>query len=196
MSGKEQTLDDLIDELTKDCNGKHVSVIQAVLSDKFSNNTDAYLSIFPDSSRDSARSSCAALLALPNNESLFKALQKLKWKKNIMTRDEAKAILSDMARTDINDLLTWQKVEIGQDDDGKKLMQSAWVLHEGAELNKAQMKAVKSVKSTPQGIVIELHDQKAAMKQLAEMEGWQAPIKTQDVTNDIADRLQGKMCDT
>ena len=180
MSRETNKLAKEIKALSDKCNDKHVRVIQAILSGDYGSNQDAYMSEYPDSNKDSAKDSASKLLTIPYNNDLYQALKNLAFSENIMRREEAKSHLSDMARTKISDLCIWCKVEIGKDEDGNTIEQSAWVLKDSVSLDDKQMRAIKELKSTPQGMAIVLHDQKQAIKQLADMQGWDAPTETHE----------------
>ena len=47
------------------------------------------------------------------------------------------------------------------------------------------MAAISELTAGPQGLKIKLHDPKAAIKQLGELQGWEAPKKT-DLNGNIA----------
>lgn len=97
----------------------------------------------------------------------------------IMTFEEAMERLSVMGRTSIADLATFGTHVVGEDDDGNAIIQSVWSFKNASELKPEQMAAISELTAGKDGLKIKLHDPKAAIKQLAEMRGWEAPKKTE-----------------
>ncbi len=161
-------------ELAAECIDKHVRVVQAILSGDYSSNTKAYQSVYLDSKPDSARESVCKVLAIPSVSRLYKELRELKLMENALTRAEAISILSDMARTDMGDLVVFSTVEVGEDDEGNPVHQSVWSFKDKTEIPKKALRSISELSATPQGLKIKQHDQKAAAKQVAEMLGWNA----------------------
>ena len=171
------SLSDKAKELAEACNEKHVRVVQAILSGEFESNTAAYLSIYTESTRDAANSSVAAVLAIPSVKALHAQLKEERLLEGILTRSEAMKILSDMASTPISDLVTFSTVDAGTDDDGNPVKQSVWAFKDSALLDEGAMRSISELAATREGLKIKQHDQKAAIKQLAEMAGWDAAKK-------------------
>jgi len=171
-------LSDEIKELAAACFPRHVEVVQAILSGKYSSNTKAYMSLYPDSSVDAARSSVADLLANPNTKRLYTALREEKLMEGVLTRSEAMKILTDMATTSMGDIIEFGNTEIGIDPEtGDPVMAGTWKFKNSKDMTEEQLRSINEVASTAQGLKIKQHDQKAAIKQLAEMAGWEAPKK-------------------
>lgn len=177
MSGEQDRpeLPEEVRELADACSRKHVMVVQAILSGDYPNNTRAYLSVYPESSDDAARSSVAALLALPNVSALHKALRDLQLMEGALSRAEAVSILSDMARTSMGDLVTFGTYEGAKDESGEPVKQSVWSFKDSVEMSPAMLRSIAELNATREGLKIKQHDQKAAIKQLADLMGWDAP---------------------
>ncbi|MEH0874640.1 terminase small subunit [Pectobacterium cacticida] len=97
----------------------------------------------------------------------------------IMTYEEAMERLTAMGRTSIADLAIFGTHVVGEDDDGNPISQSVWSFKNASELRPEQMAAISELTAGKDGLKIKLHDPKAAIKQLAEMRGWEAPKKTE-----------------
>ncbi|MEM7260021.1 MAG: terminase small subunit [Pseudomonadota bacterium] len=165
--------------LAAQCNPKHVQVIEAILSGDYSDNTAAYQSVYPKTKVRTASANVARMLAIANNSTLFDALRELRLLDSIMTRTEAMAILSDMARTSMGDLVEFGTYQVTEDALGNPVYQSVWTFKNSSELTEAQLRSINELNATKEGLKIKQHDQKAAMKQLAEMAGWEAPKKVE-----------------
>lgn len=173
----ESTLPDSVQELVDACNLKHVKVVQAILSGEYSSNTKAYQSVYTDTDAESAKTSVARMLTIDNVQALYEALRDTNIVEGILSRDEAMKILSDMARTGMSDLAVFGTIDAGIDDDGNPVKQAVWSFKDSALLDEAAMRSISELNATRDGLKIKQHDQKAAIKQLAEMAGWEAPKK-------------------
>ncbi len=172
-----EKLPEHIKELADACSDTEVQVIEAVLSGDYPNNTQAYLSVFPNIDVDSARSSVSRMLARDNVSALLQAYKDQRLLDSIMSREEAMSILSDMARVNMGDLVTFGSFQVGEDENGQPVVQSTWKFKDSESMSKAHLRSIMEINSTPQGLKIKQHDQKAAIKQLADMMGWEAPKK-------------------
>lgn len=164
-------------ELADKCNPKHVQVIQAILSGKFATNTRAYMSVYQTTSASTAGDSVYKMLQMEHCQELFQALRDFDLYDGILTRAEAMRILSDMARTNIGDLVNFEESQVGEDENGDPVYQSTWSFKDSANLSDAQKRSISELMSTKEGLKIKMHDQKSAIKQLAEMAGWDAAKK-------------------
>lgn len=179
MSSEVIELSEEAKALAEQCNERHVRVVQAILSGEYTSQTLAYLSVYPESSQDSARSSVCDVLAIPSVKALHFQLKEEKLLEGAMTRAEAISILSDMARTPISELVEFSTITAGTDDDGNPVKQSVWSFKNSALLSEGAMRSISELAATREGLKIKQHDQKAAIKQLAEMAGWEAAKKVQ-----------------
>ena len=99
----------------------------------------------------------------------------------VMSRQEMLERLSSMARTNVNDLIVW-RTEAYKDDEGEEVVQSIWQLKDSAMQDPNLMASISELSATKEGFKFKLHDQKAAMKQIAEMAGYNEAQKI-DVTH-------------
>ncbi|VUC79896.1 Terminase small subunit [Raoultella terrigena] len=97
----------------------------------------------------------------------------------IMTREEALKRLSRMGRTSIADIAEFSNSVIGEDDDGKPVFQAVWSFKDSSLQDPDAMSAISELTTGKDGIKLKMHDPKAAIKQLAEMQGWEAPKKAE-----------------
>jgi len=144
------------------------------------NQTDAYKAAGGKAkTEESARASASQILTNVNVQAFLKCIQYEAVNEAIMTYEEAMERLSVMGRTSIADLATFGTQVVGEDDDGNPVTQSVWSFKNASELKPEQMAAISELTAGKDGLKIKLHDPKAAIKQLAEMRGWEAPKKTE-----------------
>ena len=166
-----------IKALADKCLDKHVQVVEAIVHGEYSSNTKAYQSVYPDADEDSANSSVARMLAIDSVSSLYEAMRDARLLKGILRRSEAMKILSDMARTTIGDLLEFGEYELGADaETGLPVIQSTWKFKNSEELSPSQLASISELTATKEGLKIKQHDQKAAIKQLSEIAGWELSL--------------------
>lgn len=106
-------------------------------------------------------------------------LMEAKTVNSIMQRDEALEILSNNARVKMTDVADFGFRKISEDDEGRDIMESVWVMKNGEDIDPDVASCIKSVTMTKNGPKIELHDQQGAIKQITDMQGWAAPKKTE-----------------
>lgn len=92
----------------------------------------------------------------------------------IMSREEMMERLSNIGRVSINDLVEWGSYTV-TDDNGEKAKQSVWAVKESAMQNPEAMATISELSAGKDGIKIKQHSPLAAMKQLAELAGYEAP---------------------
>lgn len=102
----------------------------------------------------------------------------------IMTREEALEILSHQARTTIKDVARFRKTQVGEDDKGEPVYQAVWEMKGSDEITDEQARSITEVSAGKDGLKLKLHDQKAAIKQLADMEGWNAAQRVEHTGKD------------
>jgi phage terminase small subunit len=97
----------------------------------------------------------------------------------VMSREEALEKLSLSARVSITDVADFKLTEVGKDADGNAIHQTTWVIKNSEDIAPEVAACIKSITITQTGPKLELHDQNSAIKQLADMQGWNAPKKTE-----------------
>jgi len=89
----------------------------------------------------------------------------------VMTREEALERLSMMGRANIADLAEFKTVEM-IDIDGEKVLQATWRFKDSKDIDPVALAGISKLNAGRDGLKIELHDAKAAIKQLSDMQGW------------------------
>ncbi|HEN3609169.1 TPA: terminase small subunit [Yersinia enterocolitica] len=146
---------------------------------KGKNQTDAYRKAGGKAKGDNLRKAAHQIATNIDVEAFLKSVQHETVNEAIMTYEEAMERLTLMGRTSIADLATFGTHVVGEDDDGNSIIQSVWSFKDASELKPEQMAAISELTAGKDGLKIKLHDPKAAIKQLAEMRGWEAPKKTE-----------------
>lgn len=101
----------------------------------------------------------------------------------VMTRQEALERLSGIARTDLADLVEFGAYELGSDQDGNPIIQSAWKIKDSALQDPEKMAAIAELTAGRDGVKIKTHSPLQAIQQLAKMQGWEAVTKIDHTTN-------------
>lgn len=146
---------------------------------KGKNQTDAYRKAGGKAKGDNLRKAAHQIATNIDVEAFLKSVQYETVNDAIMTYEEAMGRLTLMGRTSIADLAIFGTHVVGEDDDGNPITQSVWSFKNASELKPEQMAAISELTAGKDGLKIKLHDPKAAIKQLAEMRGWEAPKKTE-----------------
>ncbi|MEY0256605.1 terminase [Morganella morganii] len=76
-------------------------------------------------------------------------------------------------------MVEFSEHNMGKDDDGNPVMQAVWRFKDSALQNPQSLAAISELTAGKDGIKLKLHDPKAAIKQIVDMEGWEAPKKTE-----------------
>lgn len=95
---------------------------------------------------------------------------------SIMTRREMLERLTVMARTTITDVVDINNYVLAEGEDGKEIKQSSWSLKDADNLGDGAS-SISELTATKEGMKIKLHDQKVAMKQIADLEGYNAAVR-------------------
>lgn len=112
----------------------------------------------------------------------------------VMTKQEALELLSVKARVRITDVCDFKLCEVGTDENGDPVHQTVWTMKNSADIAPEVLACIKSVTVTKTGPKIELYDANASAKLLADMLGWNAPVKSEstvtlsDTMAEIAER--------
>lgn len=95
----------------------------------------------------------------------------------VMSRQEMLERLSNLARTPLSDLIEWGSQSITGEEG--IIEQSVWRLKASAFLDDEKMATIAELAATKDGFKIKQHSPLAAMKQLADLEGYNKPTKTE-----------------
>jgi phage terminase small subunit len=145
----------------------------------------AYESAFKIGRSSPATISNNAYKLLQNTE-IITRLAELRLKSEtdaVMTKQEALARLTCIGRFTVNDIATFGTYDIGYDEDGKPITATSWKFKNSEDMPKNAMSAIKSVTATASGPKFEMFDALAATKQISDILGWNAPIKTEVEAN-------------
>jgi phage terminase small subunit len=100
----------------------------------------------------------------------------------VMTREEALSRLTKSAKITIKDVCDFKNVLVGEDDEGHPVYQTVWTIKNSEDIPDHIAASIKSVQITKSGPKIELYDSHGAIKQICEMQGWEAPKKQEILT--------------
>lgn len=120
------------------------------------------------------RSSVGQILSNRDVKAFIKSMTNHIVNPAIMSRNEMMEKLSSLARTNMSDLIEW-RTEHSSDDNGEPIEQSMWAIKESAVLDEKKAAAIAELTAGKEGFKIKQHSPLAAMKQLAELAGYEAP---------------------
>lgn len=98
---------------------------------------------------------------------------------SIMTRNEALERLSKSARIKITDVCDFKYVEFTDKETDEVYMNTIWTMKNAEDMDPDVAACIKSVAFTKTGPKIELYDANGSIKLLSDMQGWNAPKKTE-----------------
>jgi phage terminase small subunit len=124
---------------------------------------------------DTARACASEILTKPNVKAFIDEIGSAAITDAVMTRQEALERLSVMARASIHEMVEFGESDCGLDEDGKPIIQASWRFKPSTLQSPESLAAISELTAGPRGISLKLHDPKAAIKQLAEMQGWEPP---------------------
>lgn len=97
----------------------------------------------------------------------------------VLSRDEILIGLTTIARTTIDDVVTFSERLSVDMENGADVVNSSVHVKSIDEIPEGARSAIKSVKQTKHGLEITMYDTLAARKQIADMCGYNAPTKTE-----------------
>jgi len=95
----------------------------------------------------------------------------------IMSKTEALALLSEMAKTSITDLADFSKAQVGEDADGEPVYQTVWTFKDSKELDRRRAISIQEITAGRDGLKIKMHSRLESINQLSKILGWEAPTK-------------------
>ncbi|XWJ90298.1 terminase small subunit [Phytobacter ursingii] len=146
---------------------------------KGKNKTDAYRKAGGKAKGDNLRKAAHVLATNCDVQAFLKSVQGEIVDEAIMGREEALKRLTSLGRISLYDIAEFRNGVIGEDEDGQPVIQASWSFKDSALLTPEALAAISELTAGPQGLKIKMHDPKAAIKQLAEMQGWEAPKKSE-----------------
>lgn len=156
------------------------------------NQIDAYKQAgYKAKSDDSARASASEILTNLNVKSFLDAMNEVAISNAIMSREEALERLSSIGRSSVSEMVEFSEHKMGADEDGNPVIQSVWRFKDSALQDPKALAAISELTASKDGIKLKLHDPKAAIKQLADMQGWEPPKKIEhSVDEQMAELLR------
>lgn len=112
----------------------------------------------------------------------------------IMSRQEMMERLSNFGRTNLHDLIEWAEME-SESEEGEPIKQSVWMVKPSAMQDPNKMAAIAELNASKEGIKIKTHSQLAAMKQLAQLAGYESAQKHDHISSDRSMSPTGKSLD-
>ncbi|RAW93849.1 MULTISPECIES: terminase small subunit [unclassified Photorhabdus] len=146
---------------------------------KGKNLTDAYKLSGGKAKGESAHTQASRMMSFDKVKAFLDAMNAEAISDAVMSRQEALERLSAMGRVSIYNIAEFRNCQIGEDEDGKPVFQASWQFKDSALQDPAALSAISELTTGKDGIKLKLHDPKAAIKQLSELQGWEAPKKTE-----------------
>lgn len=130
--------------------------------------------------------SASQIISNPKVKAFMDSMKRQAISDAIMTREEAMAKLSLIARTDLKDIVKFSTATIGKDmETGDDLNQTAWEINADLQANNDdKLSIISELEVGKFGPKIKTHNQLAAIKQLAELQGWNAAKKFEHTGKD------------
>lgn len=125
----------------------------------------------------SADSTVHELLSNPQVVLFMDAMKAEAVSNAVMSRQEALEKLSNLARTDLKDLVEFGEYELGSDGEGNPIVQASWRIKDSAMQDPNKMAAISELTAGKEGIKIKTHSPITAIQQLAKMQGWESASK-------------------
>ncbi|MGC4885009.1 terminase small subunit [Providencia hangzhouensis] len=148
------------------------------------NQTDAYKQAGGKAKTDDvAYTQASRMISFDKVKSFLAAMNEIAISNAIMTREEALERLSSIGRSSVSEMVEFSEHKMGVDEDGHPVIQAAWRFKDSALQDPKSLAAISELTAGKDGIKLKLHDPKAAIKQLAEMQGWEAP---KEVKHDLS----------
>lgn len=156
-------------------------------------NRDAYYAGGGTATSISSADACAARVLGTNRcKAFITGCRNLQLAANIMSREEMAARLSEMARTRIDDVVEFHETD-GHYVDGETgeavKPQSLWSVKRQDEMSGGGLAAISELTAGKEGLKVKMHDQKAAMKLLSDLMGYNKPQEVKVTTSLTLDDL-------
>lgn len=124
-----------------------------------------------------------------NVKAYYDALMGKTERKVIATKEKVVAMLSAQVDLLITDICTFEHKQVGLDENDEPVYQTVWRMKDSKDIKAEHLACIKSVTATKAGPKIELFDKVASAKLLADMMGWQAPVK-KEITGADGEAIQ------
>ncbi|MBC3211390.1 terminase small subunit [Serratia fonticola] len=147
---------------------------------KGKNQTDAYKAAGGKAKGDNLRKAAHQIATNIDVEAFLQSVQHETVSEAIMTRTEALERLTVMGRARVRDLVDFSEHKMGVDaETGEEIIQAAWRFKDSVKQHPELLDAIAEVTAGKEGIKLKLHDSRGAIKQIGEMQGWEAPKKAE-----------------
>ena len=147
------------------------------------------------------RACACGILTNLNVKAFLGYAKKKQFQAKAMDREEAIAILSDISRTSLSELVNFSSCDV-TDAQGDIKKQSLWSFKDSDQLTQEQLGSIAELNASRDGLKIKMHSRTEAIKQLAAMGGWNAPksaavVVTEPSTaqqaTDMTDSILGRL---
>lgn len=137
-------------------------------------NIDSYIAAGGKAkTKSSQESTVSEMLSNPKVKAFIDSMKQEAVNSAVMSRQEMLERLSNLSRVNMSDLIEWSVSET-KDDEGNPTEQTIWSIKESAQQDPNAMASIAEVTAGKEGFKIKQHSPLAAMKQLADMEGYNA----------------------
>lgn len=143
-------------------------------------------------SKDSAESAVSTMLSNVKVKAFLDAMNEQAVNDAIMSRQEMMERLSQFSRINMNDLVEWAEIDAeidAENQDGEPIKQSVWMIKPSAMQDPDKMAAISELNASKDGIKIKTHSPLSAMRQLADLAGYNKPTEI-ELTHKKADDLE------
>lgn len=149
------------------------------------NQTDAYKKAGGKANSEKAAGvSASQIFGNLRVKSFLDAMNAVALSDAVMTRQEALERLSAIGRASVSEMVEFGEHNMGADDDGNPVIQAVWRFKDSALQNPQALSAISELTAGKDGIKLKLHDPKAAIKQIVDMQGWEAPKSIDHTSSD------------
>ena len=157
-------------------------------------NIDAYRnSSGKAKTQEAMEAGASEILNNPKVKEFLDSMRQAAVSKAIMSREEMMERLSNLSRANMADLIVFQSGQI--DEDTGEMSQTFWRIKDSAEMNRDLMASIAEVTAGKEGIKIKQHSPLMAMKQLADLAGYNAAQKFDHQSTDGSMSPAGKSLD-
>lgn len=140
---------------------------------------------------DSADSAAATLLSNVKVKAFMDSMKLQAVNDAVMGREEMLERLSLFARKGLSDLAQFKTVVIGKDlETGEDVQQTVWCIPDSVLQDRDSLSIISELSVDKFGAKIKTQDQIKAMAQIAKLQGYEAPTKTEN-THRILDSDEG-----
>jgi len=128
-----------------------------------------------------ADAAASRMLAAVKPAAFLAAMQVQAVRSAIMEKEEAEALLTAMARTNLSDLVEWARYPIASSMETGEVTewQTGWRIKDSVEQDPEKMGMIAELSAGKDGIKVKTHDRRGALQLLAKLKGWEAPQKIQ-----------------